>query len=136
MAYTRLRFSLCSKNGFPSFDNVTDILKISPTSTRKKLEFPKISIEMNLATDIWTFIIENSNAKTVECELNKLEAIFADKKNEILQICECFDATVSVQMYVEEENDSDIGLWLTNENIDFLSSIHANYGLTICINGT
>ena len=131
-----IKTSLCinSNKGPCSSEEISKMLSVNCTESRKKEDFPKCSIDAGVAHNEWIYEIvyeETDKTGLIQYEIDKLEMIFGGKIKEIKEICQKYDAEVLVNVYVYENELDDVFLGLTRNNLRFLNEINAEIALVI-----
>ncbi len=129
----KVRVSLfLSGNDIPLHD-ITKKIGILPTKVREKKDWPRSSIVAGIAKDTWEFRTDKMEYRDISTPLNEIQAIFAPKAKMIKELAEIYSMSINVIIMIEAEINEYPELILTKENIDFLSSIHAEVGFDLYI---
>lgn len=111
------------------FEEITCRLGVPPTETRRKAYFPEVSKALGLAHDSWIYSTPEQECRAVSVQLDALEAVLGNHVDELNQICEKFRADITVVIVIKMTAGNHPELVLRKENIDFLSSLHAEIGI-------
>jgi hypothetical protein len=122
-AENSVKISLCFEGKSIELDDITSILQINPTQTKKREEY---RIQNEFALDSWVFSLKEMNCTDIEHLFKKTIEIFGEKTKEINDICEKFNCEVNVTLVVHMEQYSVPYLNLSKETINFLSTIKTN----------
>ena len=130
---SKVRVSLfLSGNNIP-LDDITKKIGILPTKVREKKDWPQSSILAGIAKDTWEFRTDKMEYRDISTQLNEIQTIFGQKTKIIRELIEKYSLSINVIIMIEAEINEYPELILTKENIDFLSSIHAEVGFDLYI---
>lgn len=126
MAKVKVNFYLTGES-IP-FENLTEQLGVSPSSIRKKQDWPQPSILAGIAIDTWEYQTQKENALSVSTQLDKIEKVFGEKVETIRTLIERYSLKSNIVIIVETESSDFPEMVLTEENISFLAAIKAELG--------
>jgi len=94
-------FCLSSINNV-DFDlsRVTSLMKIDPTKSRNKKQFPQISIDKGIAKSYWELKIEEKHCQNISIPFEKLFNLLYDKVSIINFICEEMHLNVDIVIVI------------------------------------
>ena len=135
MANTKISLCLTSANinNNIDFDYIVSILGFDSEKVkiRLKTDFPEISQKLGLAHDGIYYTIRNKNVKAISEVLIKLQNSLGGKIEEIRKMCNNYNLNVTISIVIyEEKNNEHPEIFLTVENIIFLSQINAELGIS------
>ena len=116
---------------------LTDIaakIGILPTQVRKKEDWPLASVLAGIAQDALVFSTDKAECTAVSTQLDEIQIMFTPKIGTSQSLIKSYALSVNIIVMVEAELGEYPELVLTRENIDFLSSIHAEIGFDLYIN--
>lgn len=113
--------------------DITEKIGILPTEIRKKKDWVQPSILAGIAKDTWAFYTDKVECRAIQTQLDTLQTIFKQKTEQIRELIETYSIIVNVIIMVEAEINEYPELILTEENVEFLSSIHAEVGFDLYI---
>lgn len=110
------------------FENLTEQLEVSPSSSRRKQDWPQPSILAGIAVDTWEYHTQKEDVLSVSTQLDKIEKVFGDKVEIIQTLIEKYSLKSSITILVETEYSDFPEMVLTKENLFFLAAIKAELG--------
>lgn len=123
----RITFFL-SGQGLP-FNDITALLGIAPSATRKKETWPSPSIEAGLAEDLWIIDIPHTESWSLSSQFRTLQDILFGKEDTIRALCKQYCLTANIEISAHWECGLHPALVLEQEQIHFLSKINASIGI-------
>ena len=123
-------FVLSTENNFVDFDEITERLGISEYKIRKKSDFPIQSVNAGLSVNEWSFNIKEE-CRAVSDMIDKIRDILDNKEDTIEDLCKKYGLNVTLTVVAEEEKYGYPEIFLTKENIKFLTGINAEIGFDI-----
>ena len=117
--------STSNKNDF-NLNEITNILKLMPTRTRKWFDFPQASIDADIAETHWDYKIEQENCQEVSIPFKKMYDILYNKSDIINKIANSFELNIEFLVVIHAESERNIINEIPKEIISFLSSINAS----------
>ena len=112
-----------------NIDEVTAQMKIEPTETRKKEDFPI----KELAHTYWSLDTPKENCKVVSWQFEKIMNLLVGKETVIKQICDNHKVKAEFLIDIWMENGDKPEMVLTKDIISFLASIDAEVGFDLYI---
>lgn len=112
-----------------NFNDVSEIMNLIPTETRKKDDFPI----KELANPFWSLDTKKEFCKAVSIQIGKLIDLLLGKEMLIQQICNKYDVEAGFLINIWMENGDKPEMLLTKEIISFSSSINAEIGFDLYI---
>ena len=112
-------------------DDISSRLKINATKSRKRMQFPKVSIDAGIARTYWSYKIREKDCRDISVPFEKIYEIFGNKVTIINELCRELEleANFTVNIHVKCGNRplSEI----PKEIITFASSINASMGFDL-----
>jgi len=129
---THIYFCLTGENF--DFEEITKIMGVTPTLTRRKDEFPQQSIAAGVACAEWILELEEKNCTAISIVFDNLYNILKDKTIIINNLCNEYDIKAWFEIVVHTKEENGPELVLTRENIKFASSLNAGIGFNLYYN--
>lgn len=123
----RITFLLSGQN--VPFDDITTLLGIAPSATRKKETWPLPSIRAGLAEDLWMIDIPHTESWSLSQQFHALQDILSGKENTIIALCQRYCLTANIEVSARWECGLHPALVLEENQIHFLSKINASIGI-------
>ena len=125
----KIKISLYISANRLNLQEITAVLNLCPSETRKKEDFPKVSQEMGFACDEWVYTIPKIECKSVSSRLNELETVFSMRIEQLNEIKYNYNADVGIVIVIEMEAGNHPELCFSKSNIEFIHSIQAEVGI-------
>mgnify|MGYP005759862513 CR=1 FL=1 len=122
-----------SGNNIP-LNDIASKIGISPTQVCKKEDWPFASVLAGIAKDTLLFSTNKKECTAISTQIDEIQMMFTPKIEIIQNLIKSYALSVNIIVMVETEIGEYPELILTIENIDFLSSIHAEIGFDLYIN--
>ena len=129
MPLISISFSMSSD--VADLDKISKTLNLTATRTRKKYEWPQISIDMGFACDEWVMASPKITSFSVDEECKKVIDILREKENHILALCEEFKMQTHFEVLVHMKYTASPAIFLDRDTIAFLARINASIGFDI-----
>lgn len=110
------------------FDVLTERLALQPTRVRKKEEWPKPSILAGIAEDTWEYRTDKEECQAISAQFDKLRGLLSDKIDAINEMKRQYSLEITITVIVETKVKYMPVMFLSKENINFLSQINAELG--------
>ena len=110
-------------------DEVTEKLKINPTTTRKKEDFPI----KQLAHTLWSLDTEKESCNTVSIQFEKLMELLRGKETLIKLICSNYKINAEFIVDIWMNNGDKPEMFITKDIFSFIASIKAAKGFDLFI---
>lgn len=107
------------------FDLLTDKLTIQPTRVRKKEEWPQAFILAGIAEDTWEYRTKVRKSRTVSEPLSRIQSFLSGKIDIVNELQRKYLLETYIIVKVRMDVFDRPELYLTKENIEFLSRINA-----------
>lgn len=130
---SKVRVTLLFTGDNIPLNDITAKIGISPTRVRQKKDWPQPSILAGVATDTWEFRTNKMESRAISAQMDEIQMVFGPKTAIINELTEKYSILTNVVVMVESEIGDYPELVLTRENIEFLSSIHAEIGFDLYI---
>ena len=111
------------------FDEVTETIGFSPTSVRKKEEWPDVSKKQGFAVDEWYFDFPRVECRAISEQIDRLETLMQPHINEFCELCHNKNYTVFISIAVDADHRFTPELCLEKRHIDFIGRIGAGFGI-------
>lgn len=125
----KVKTSLCIWGDVLNFNDITSDLNVFPTKIRYRDEFPEISKKMGFAKDEWIYSTQKKECNSISTQIDELEKTFENSADKLNEVCKRYSAKITITIMIEAEVGGHPELFLTRENIKFLSSIDSEVGI-------
>ena len=130
----KVKVSLFFAGNYIPLTDIAAKIGILPTQVRKKEDWPLASVLAGIAQDALVFSTDKAECTAVSTQLDEIQIMFTPKIGTIQSLIKSYALSVNIIVMVEAELGEYPELVLTRENIDFLSSIHAEIDFDLYIN--
>jgi len=131
MPKIRVNFFISGAN--VELENITKELKIEPSNTRKKNDWPQGSINAGIAKDIWELQTEKEECKSISWQFDKLQNLLQPKTEIINKLCDYYELKTNITIVVEMEAGDGPEFVLSRGNVQFSALINAEIGFDLYI---
>lgn len=134
MSKVKVFFCLSSIKDNIDFKIITEKLKIKPTSVRKKSDFPKQSIDLGIALNEWIICTKNDDCcMSISKKIDNIQNLFFGKEDCLKTLVKDYELTCTFSVIINVEKNEYPEMFLTKENIKFMSQINAEIGFDLYI---
>lgn len=133
MSKIQVFFCLSSIKENIDFKMITEKLKIKPTNVRKKSDFPKQSIDLGIALNEWIVSTKNDYCVSISKKIDDIQNLFFGKEDCLKTLVEDYELICTFSVIINVEKDEYPEMFLTKENIKFMSQINAEIGFDLYI---
>ena len=107
------------------FELMTSSLQIQPDRVRKKEEFPKQSIDLGFAKDIWKIKTGYERSRAVSDQLGKMVGVLDGKQAIINQLQDKYDGGCKFVIVIQANAENMPEVVLPKEYVSFAGEINA-----------
>lgn len=116
------------------FSEITEYLGVNPTKTRKKNDWPTISIQMGIAQDEWIYCGQSKDGWTTSEALSEFAQLFQGKETAVQKLLKKYNMRVCVLINVQCNTDELPVINVSPTNNVFLSSFEAELMFNLQLN--
>lgn len=121
----------CMASDYADLEKISTALNLIPSKSRKKNEWPQVSIDAGIAYDMWEIDTELITSMNVDEECKKLIDILKGKENIVKFLCKEYNMRVHIEVVIHMHNVNTPQISLGRETIAFLAMINATIGFDI-----
>lgn len=122
-------FCITSDSG--NLEKISEVLNLTPSRSRRKNEWPQVSIEAGIACDSWEINTEQITSMSVDAECNKMIDILKGKEEVIQSLCKEHSMSTHFEVVIHMKSSETPAIYLEKETVTFLATINADIGFDI-----
>ena len=112
-----------------NLDEITNRIELKPTFARKWSEFPKGSIEANVAVTHWNLEIRENNCNDISIPLEKIYDLLSNKIDVIGTLCDDLNLEIDFTIVIHAKYDDLPLIQIPKQFISFIALINAEIGM-------
>jgi len=121
----------CMTSDSADLEKISEVLNLIPSKSRRKNEWPQVSIEAGIACDSWEINTKQVTSMSVDAECNKLIDILKGKEVVIQSLCKEYNMKTHFEVIIHMNSNETPAIFLETETVTFLATINANIGFDI-----
>lgn len=124
-----VEFSMTSDSA--DLEEITRVLELTPSRTRKKKDWPKASIDAGVACDLWEIESQQITSRLVDAECKKIISLLKGKEELMQALCNKYGMELHFEVVVHMNSFETPAIFLEKETVSFLAKINADIGFDI-----
>lgn len=121
----------CITSDSADLEKISEVLKLTPSRSRRKDEWPQASIKAGIACDSWEINTEKITSMSVDAECNKMIDILKGKEEVIQSLSTELNMRMHFEVVIHMNTNKTPVISLGDATISFLAAINADIGFDV-----